>query len=48
MYDRKPPFKKQIKKGDLNKEVIESIEETKRKLKEKIPQQPPKRKQKEE
>ena len=44
MYNRKPPFRRNIKKGDINKEAIENIEDTKRKLKEKIPQQARKKK----
>ncbi len=38
MFIRKPPFIRKSKKGDLNKEVIEQIKDTKRKMKEKIPQ----------
>ena len=48
MYNRKNPFVRRIKKGDINKEVIENIKETKRKLKEKIPQRSRKKEQKEE
>ena len=38
MSIRKPPFIRKSKKGDINKEVIEEIKDTKRKMKEKIPQ----------
>jgi hypothetical protein len=38
MFFRKMPSNRPIKKGDINKEVIEQIKETKRKMKEKIPQ----------
>ena len=48
MYNRKKPSVRRIKKGDINKEVIENIKETKRKLKEKIPQRSRKKEQKEE
>ncbi len=37
MFRKKPPFIRKSKKGDINKEVIEQIEDTKRKMKEKIP-----------
>ena len=47
MYDRKNPNGRRMKKGDINKEVIENIQETKRKLKEKIPQQFRKKEQEE-
>ncbi len=48
MFDRKPSFKRRSKKGDINKEVIENIEETKRKLKERIPQHFRKKEQKDD
>ncbi|MHA2307510.1 MAG: hypothetical protein ACXACU_19185 [Candidatus Hodarchaeales archaeon] len=38
MFFKKMPSNRPIKKGDINKEVIEQIKETKRKMKEKIPQ----------
>ncbi|MHA2175977.1 MAG: hypothetical protein ACXABI_14200 [Candidatus Hodarchaeales archaeon] len=38
MFIRKPPSIRKSKKGDINKEVIEQIKDTKRKMKEKIPQ----------
>ena len=38
MFFKKNPSSRQVKKLDINKEVIENIKETKRKLKEKIPQ----------
>jgi hypothetical protein len=37
MFVRKPPFSRRSKKGDINKEIIEQIKDTKRKMKEKIP-----------
>ncbi len=36
-YQKKPPFRK-TRKEDINKEVIEHIKDTKRKMKKKIPQ----------
>ena len=36
MFRRNFPFIRKSKKGDINKEVIEHIEDTKRKMKEKI------------
>ncbi len=38
MFIRKPPFTRKLQKGDLNKEVLKQIKDTKRKMKEKIPQ----------
>ena len=38
MVRKKIPFIRKSKKGDINKEVIEQIEDTKRKMNEKIPQ----------
>ena len=38
MSFKKRPSSRPIKKVDINKEVIEHIKETKRKMKEKIPQ----------
>ena len=38
MFSRKIPFIRKSKKSDINKEVIEHIEDTKRKMKEKVPQ----------
>ncbi|MHA1226790.1 MAG: hypothetical protein ACTSPV_08630 [Candidatus Hodarchaeales archaeon] len=37
-FSKKTPSKRFSKKADINKEVIEHIKETKRKMKEKIPQ----------
>jgi hypothetical protein len=37
MFKKRAPFIRKSKKGDINKEVIEQIEDTKRKMKEKIP-----------
>ena len=38
MFFKKNPTPRQTKKLDINKEVIEHIKDTKRKMKEKIPQ----------
>ncbi len=38
MFFKKSPSSRKLKKLDINKEVIEHIKETKRKMKEKIPQ----------
>jgi hypothetical protein len=38
MFFRKNPSSRHSKKANINKEVIEHIKDTKRKLKEKIPQ----------
>ncbi len=37
MFRKRSPFIRKPKKGDIDKEVIEQIEDTKRKMKEKIP-----------
>lgn len=47
MFNKKNSLNRKLKKANINKEVIEHIKDTKRKMKEKIPQASKKEERKE-